>query len=171
MAENSGKPDYMRAYLKRLGNPYASLQVVDDAGQKDASIISNDPQRPYVRHPYAYASMEADSDTAESDVTSCAISKHPAKVVLTKAEFRARCRRIFEQYIPAIEKGRLRRYHRDFITRNESRTPTTRYLLVSELQKYDLSTIPGLKAHFNRETESLTEAKLKQIERLFDSEK
>lgn len=165
MTKARGKSEILKAYLKRLENPYASLQVSNDAEQKDASEVSSVSQRPYVRHPYAYASMEV-----ESDVSSSAIAKQPVKGALAKAEFRARCRRIFEQYIPTIEKGRLRTHHRDFIARNESRSPTTRYLLINKLQKYDLSTVPGLKARFNRERELLTDEKLKQIERLVDSE-
>ena len=165
MAKVREQSEVLKAYLKRLGNPYASLQVSDNAEQKDASVVSNVTQRPYVRHPYAYASMEVGSN-----ISSSAIAKPPAKGALAKAEFRAKCRRIFEQYIPTIEKGRLRTHHRDFIARNESRSPATRYLLVNKLQKYDLSTVPGLKAHFNRERELLTDEKLKQIERLVDSE-
>ena len=164
MAKVREQSEVLKAYLKRLGNPYASLQVSDNAEQKDASVVSNVTQRPYVRHPYAYASMEVGSN-----ISSSAIAKPPAKGALAKAEFRAKCRRIFEQYIPTIEKGRLRTHHRD-LSPVMSPPPATRYLLVNKLQKYDLSTVPGLKAHFNRERELLTDEKLKQIERLVDSE-
>ena len=108
MAKVREQSEVLKAYLKRLGNPYASLQVSDNAEQKDASVVSNVTQRPYVRHPYAYASMEVGSN-----ISSSAIAKPPAKGALAKAEFRAKCRRIFEQYIPTIEKGRLRTHHRD----------------------------------------------------------
>jgi hypothetical protein len=88
---------------------------------------------------------------------------------LSKAEFRAGCRRIFGQYIPALERGRLRTHHRDFITRNESSSPARRHRLVKHLEKYDISKTHGVTAHFNR-GEPLTDEKLKQIERLADSE-
>lgn len=169
MVKPPEKSDIVKAYLRRLGNPYASLQVSTDAEEMDADEVSSDAQRPYIRHPYALASLVED----ENGVSSGLIFKQPAQLIgttLSKAEFRARCRRIFEQYIPPPEKGRLRAYYRDFILRNESRSPKARYLLVHQLQKYDLSNIQGLKCYFNRERESLTEEKLKQIERLVDDE-
>lgn len=164
MAKARKKFEALKAYLKCLGNPYASLQIMDDVEQKQVS----DAQRPHVRHPYAYASLEE-----ANDVSANLAVKQPIGAVvgtLSKAEFKARCRRIFEQYIPALEKSRLRTHHRDFIIRNESLSPETRHLLVKELQKYNLSTVPGLKAHFNRERGSLTDEKLRQIERLVNSE-
>jgi len=85
---------------------------------------------------------------------------------LSKAEFRAACRAVFGYYVPAIEKGRLRTHHREFITRNESSSNEKRFRLYSELKRYDLSSITGLKSHFNRERDALTDAKLREIERL-----
>jgi transposase len=171
MTKNRGKSGHGKPHLKRLGNPYASLQDAGDVGQEALTVtsrLSHDVQEPYVRHPYAFASMEADG----IPIAAVAVRPPTAFIVGTasKAEFRAKCRRIFEQYIPALEKGRLREHHRDFILRNESRSAATRYLLLRGLEKYDLSTVPGLRAHFNRERESLTAEKLKQIERMVDRE-
>jgi hypothetical protein len=87
------------------------------------------------------------------------------KVSLSKEGFIAGCRRIFRQYIPSVEKGRLRQHHRDFITRNQGRGGSIRHLLLQELSKYDLSGLPGMEARFNRERNDLTDQKLKQIER------
>lgn len=153
-----------KAYLKLLGNPYASLQVENVAKQEDALDAQ---QQPYVRHPYAYVPQE------EDDATVNLVAQQPTSFItgsLSKAEFRNRCRRIFEQYIPALEKSRIRPQHRDFIVRNESRSPAARFLLAKELEKYDLSTITGLTTHFNRERDSLTEDKLRLIERLVGDE-
>jgi hypothetical protein len=91
----------------------------------------------------------------------------PGKVAkLSKAEFRAACRAIFGYYIPAIEKGRLRAHHREFISRNESSSSERRFRLYSELKRYDLSSISGIHSHFNRERDALTDAKLREIERI-----
>ena len=60
---------------------------------------------------------------------------------LSKTEFRSACRAIFRNYIPAIENGRLRGYHREFIGRNESSSGVKRFRLHAELQRYDLSSI------------------------------
>lgn len=164
MDKTREKFEALRAFLKSLGNPYASLQITDEMEKKEISAT----QRPYVRHPYAFLSKEEENELSPN----VAVKQPIISVVgtLSKAEFKTRCRRIFEQYIPALEKNRLRTHHRDFIIRNESRSPTTRYQLVKELQKYNLSEIPGLKAYFNREREPLTDEKLRQIERLIDSE-
>jgi hypothetical protein len=67
--------------------------------------------------------------------------------------------------MPALEKGRLRDHHRDFIVRNESRSPETRHRLLALLAKYDLATHPGLTGQFNRERDVFTEQKLRTIER------
>jgi hypothetical protein len=169
VAKAPEKSELVKAYLRRLGNPYASLQIVDDVEEVEATKVLRDEQHPYVRHPYALISeAEEAQETASDPIAKLPVS--PTRGTLSKAEFRARCRRIFQQYIPALEKGRLRTHHRDFITRNESRLPTTRHLLVGKLEKYDLSRVQGLTAHFNREREQLTDEKLKQIERLVGSD-
>lgn len=163
----------LKAYLKRLENPYASLQICDDV-EKTEIEVHNDEQHSYrlLQNPYAKLSMAGEAEEAE-EASSKPIPMSPVASTrgsLSKAEFRVRSRRIFEQYIPALEKGRLRAHHRDFITRNQSCSPPKRYRLVKELEKYDLAKVHGLKAHFNREREALTSEKLKQIERLVESE-
>lgn len=163
----------VKAYLKRLGNPYASLQIGDDIEQEENEVSANEP-RSYrlLQNPYAkLSSVEELEQAKEASPESTPVSLvESTRGFLSKAEFQARSRRIFKQYVPALEKGRLRAHHRDFITRNESCSPTRRYRLVKQLEKYDLSEVQGLKAQFNREREALTDEKLKQIERLVDSE-
>ena len=164
--DNSGA---IKAYLRRLGNPYASLQIGEDADGGEATKSPRDELRPYVRHPYALVPQAEDAQ----EITSAVVAKLPVSPTgntLSKTEFRAGCRRIFGQYIPALEKGRLRTHHRDFITRNESSSPVRRHRLIKHLEKYDISKTQGFTAHFNREREPLTDEKLKQIEHLADSE-
>src|SRR5256712_299863 len=86
------------------------------------------------------------------------------KTTVSKDEFDVECRRIFGPYIPEVENGRLRPYHKAFITRNQSRTPSGRYKILDQLRKYDLSGVSGFEARFNREPKELTEAKLREIE-------
>lgn len=95
----------------------------------------------------------------------------PGKVEgLSKTEFRLGCRVIFRYYIPALENGRLRAHHREFITRNESSSGQKRFRLYSELKRYDLSPITGITPRFNRERDALTDAKLRDIERIVGGE-
>jgi hypothetical protein len=126
-------------YLRRQGNPYAKLSVLQP--DDDESAIVN-----VVREPEPESTMS---------------QKH----------FRSGCGRIFGQYIPKLESGKLRDYHRRFIERNETKSPRVRHKLFQRLKKYDLTDLPGLQAHFNRgEKEDLTEAKLRQIEDEADKE-
>ena len=165
--------DAVRAYLHRLGNPYASLQVRDDP-ENDEHEVPNNASRLYhlLENPYATLSMgkEAEKPRETSPESTNSSSVKAPRGSLSKADFCARSSRIFKQYIPAPEKGRLRAHHRDFITRNESCSSTRRYRLVKQLEKFDLSNIEGIKTRFNRERELFTDEKLKQIERLVDSE-
>jgi hypothetical protein len=90
--------------------------------------------------------------------------------LLSKTEFRSACRAVFGNYIPAIENGRLRAHHREFITRNESCSGEKRFRLYSELKRYDLTSIPGITPQFNRERDAFTGAKLQEIERVVGGE-
>jgi hypothetical protein len=65
---------------------------------------------------------------------------------------------------PEVEKRRIRDHHRDFILRNELSSATKRYRVLQELRRYDLSAVHGIQAHFNRERDVFTEAKLRSIE-------
>lgn len=163
----------VRAYLRRLGNPYASLQLHDDP---DEEIIHASDRTPHsyrqLEDPYAKLSMMDDVDESNRESSTLVAVPEPnvGRESLSRIEFRARCSRIFRQYIPVLEHGKLRTHYRDFIVRNESSSPSKRYRLVRHLEKYDLSTVQGVTARFNREREPLTDEKLRQIERLVDGE-
>ena len=123
--------------LFRSGNPYATHYYFPE-GELDASL----------------ATSNSGSESAHS----------PATTGLSQEAFRRLCTAIFRGYIPKLEQGRLRAHHREFIARNESRSPSIRRALISELQKYNLASIPGLVPQFNREDDVFTEAKLRTIE-------
>lgn len=165
----SANSDKIREYLRCLGNPYASLQVIDEVFEYESKSVVSQARRAHIRalqNPYAnLATME---DLSASDTDMAAPKSMTKSATVSKAAFREGCRSIFLQYIPALERGGrvLRRYHQDFILRNESRSPAVRYRLLSELQKYNLSDLQGLSTQFNREKETLTEEKLKLIERV-----
>ena len=160
--------------LRLLGNPYAKLQIFDEV--EDVTLVADfrpltDAEHAYVRrleNPYASLSVaiEVEESVQEKRVAAVVVSASDApNTSISKHDFEAGCRRIFRQYIPALEKGRLRPHHRAFITRNHSRSPSLRYCLLEQLRKYDLSSIRGLQVQFNREREELTADKLTQIER------
>ncbi len=148
MARLSRKSPVVQEYLRTLGNPYASSQMFDDDDGLEIDVARE----------YRLRDSLPDS------------SSKPVRPALSKPASRARAKRIFSQYIPALERGQLRGHHLDFITRNESCSPTKRFRLISALEKYDISTLQGLIPQFNRERDTLTESKLKEIERLAEDE-
>jgi len=174
-------------YLRLLGNPYAKTQIEgfdeelegvsqrDLAGAAHADEPLRDPtaaEREYVRNlgnQYAILSVAVPSavePASTGGVSTAPSTESSTKGALSKADFVDECRRIFVQYIPSVEKGRLRPHHRHFITRNQNRASAVRYALAHHLRRYDISNISGAAAQFNRERDELTDHKLKQIERL-----
>lgn len=165
----SDKAAIRKAYIRRLGNPYASLEIPEENFEIVQTSTISDEERLYRLRGNPYAKLQMDeAEDAPPAPTVTPTSDTPRR--LSKAEFVARCRRIFGLYIPPFENGRLRTHHRRFIERNGSRSPMVRARLVQELEKYDLSTLRGVKAYFNREREVFTEEKLQQIERLIDGD-
>jgi hypothetical protein len=125
---------YAKKY-RDLENPYAKLSMVDDP--PDSVAMGAQPV---------------------SIRTKEVVRKAP------KALFKSECKRLFSQYMPAVEQGKLRQHYKDFITRNEDQTAEKRGALLAALARYDLAS-SGYRSQFNRERASLTESKLRTIER------
>lgn len=153
--------------LKGLGNPYASLSMLDDDGDLGGIPEKHRQYLSALQNPYAFLAEFYDADELASVNTAHENVEllRPKQLKLPKHIFRSRCRCIFSYYIPSEDNGKLRKDHRDFITRNESRSPEERYLLLEELKKYDLSSFGSFQPHFNRENDVLTKKKLTEIER------
>jgi hypothetical protein len=170
MKKLSRQSPEVQVFLRALGNPYASTQMFEDDERTQPEAAHEYRLR---GNPYAKLTL---TDTTEIPAPPPIInlplvrSAQPANPTLSKVEFRARAKRIFTQYIPTMERGQLRGHHRDFITRNESCSPIKRFRLIKALEKYDISALQGLIPQFNRERDTLTERKLKEVERLADDE-
>jgi hypothetical protein len=136
-------------------------------------ILRNSPEVPKylteLGNPYASILEKGDFEETSTSVVAQGTETGKAEK-LSKAQFRAACRAIFGYYIPAIEKGRLRTHHREFINRNESSSGEKRFRLHSQLKRYDLSSITGINPQFNRERDALTDTKLREIERIVGGE-
>jgi len=140
----------VREYVRLLENPYASLQV-RDVGDEDPATASTRESRdaasaqvatpsPVDLFPAAPPRHSALTDTPSGNPSAALANiddqeEHSAAapprsdstlVEVSKAAFEAGCRRIFAQYIPRLERGRLRPEHLDFITRNRSRSARIR---------------------------------------------
>lgn len=185
-------PSSVRAYLKQLGNPYAFTQVdgfeeepaVESAqrsvggtalaktaraatGQRQPeqvdlfNHVSQRLDRPARSgNPYAILAQLDEDDTVPKPPR----DESPDRTTASQVEFEAGCRRVFAQYIPALERGRLRPEHRDFIARNRVKSGKTRRALLQTLQRYDLAALGGLQPQFNRERDALTVRKLMEVE-------
>lgn len=177
-----------RQFLKRLGNPYASVQL--EGLEDEVAIAPTNPARvariaaPEQRDFFAHHSPQSSPAEAPSGNPYAVLAQledpetpsHLAEDSLNRdsetasqAEFERSSRRIFAQYIPALERGKLRPEHREFIARNKGRSGRIRYRLIKALQRYDLSNIVGLQPQFNREREELTAKKLAEVERSVDA--
>jgi hypothetical protein len=157
-------------YLKEMGNPYASLSLFDDDEiQHIVHHPASDKQKheylKKLQNPHAYHAIFEDSKNLIVSSDQNQSIKLVNRNKLSKKDFQAQSRRIFSQYIPSHGNKVLRPHHRDFIVRNELRSGEDRYLLIAQLQKYDLSSFGNYKPHFNRERDALTIAKLMEIER------
>jgi hypothetical protein len=182
----------VREYIRLLENPYASVQVRDvsevdlatssipataspdrallqAAGriptQVDLFSPAHPPRAGLVDAPSGnpYAAVANIEDEEEHSIVAASDSGN-ASQELSKSAFESGCRRIFSQYIPLLERGRLRPEHRDYIARNVSRSAKIRYRLLKELRRYDLSDLSGMQPQFNREDDRLTAKKLLEIE-------
>jgi len=175
-------PPKVRARLQLGQNPYAFIEF-EEGGSTSAparasptskrAAEARDRQqdlfaapRP-IEHPASSCSGNpyARIDQGEGDHP---VEHPPPHVASTqgasKSEFRKRCTGIFQQYIPDLEGGRLRTYMRDFIDRNESKPARVRFMLLQALARFDLSDLAGATPLFNREDNSLSEKKLRDIE-------
>lgn len=120
------------------------------------------------KDPYTYYDLFGDpKEVPASGITTPAanMAQTLQQRKMSKRDFNSTCRRIFLLYIPPAEGQLLRPHYRDFIARNENRSPEERFLLAETLSQYDFSKTGNFKPHFNREKEFLTVAKLQQIEK------
>jgi hypothetical protein len=157
-----------RKIIRDRGNPYWLLQC-------DAPVETMEPfieeRRVYLHkleNPHAFHAVMGDPEDHQGEGGRPRAAVSVPRRDASKSEFQRGCRRIFAQYIPAMERGRLREHHRDFILRNENAPSNRRSKLLASLARYDLSQVQGLNAQFNRERDVLTEAKLKAVEREAD---
>jgi hypothetical protein len=151
-----------REQLALSHNPYQWHYLF--GGEGTAAQVSAASELHSSENPYATHYFE---DRGELPAKAPPIDRPASSLwdlVLTKSDFEKRCRQIFVKYIPAIEKGKLRQHHREFIERNRVRTAVDRALLARELAKYDLASEGNIQTFFNREEDVFTQEKLLAIE-------
>jgi len=175
VSKTPNDPEAITAYIRLLGNPYAKSQIIGAEEDPEQAELDLRPptqaERNYARlmgDPYALLSIAfrdpSESPASLSTEVETRRSRPVSKAEVSKSDFITGCRKIFRPYIPSVERGRLRPHHRDFIIRNQNRSPSERYLLLKALSKYDLTVLRGMETRFNREDGDLTDRKLKQIE-------
>jgi hypothetical protein len=139
------------AAIRRSGNPYAKLSMFIDDEIHDKQEISNTEDLPLF-------------STASSSTPRQPFAETNRAAGLSKAVFETRCRSILSQYEP-MRQGRpiLRLEFRNFIANNRDKSAAERSRILEELLRYDLSSIPGLKPHLNRENEASLLRKLTSL--------
>lgn len=155
--------DSIRAIRKRLEDPYAYAEDLEEHSRSALYRSGN---------PYAtLAGWDGVEDGVPSEPVVAPRAKAPSalrqstKVELSKADFRAECQRIFLPYVPPHLPRRIPQHQRDFIARNERRSPGVRFRLAQSLKRYDLSSTPGISPQFNRELPiEISELKLRRLE-------
>ena len=149
--------------MKEPNIPAAKVGTIDD------ELLEPTPeQTAYLRrqgNQYAKLSVLLPGETAGSTTVG---QSYAAKSTASKEEFGAYCRKLFGFYMPAAEKGRLRPHYRDFINRNQARSPSGRHKIMQLLKRYEISDHSAMEAQFNRERAELAEAKLREIENAVD---
>jgi hypothetical protein len=185
-------PPEIRARLRLRQNPYAFTEFEDASLTAGVSTparakTKKGQRRPvdaHVNQPDLFSSVPANENSVAQPsgnpyASLASIYEEQAATIVSeadggaqstlkstsKAEFRRRCSLIFRQYVPELERSRLRTYMNEFIVRNESKSSRIRYLLLRALEKFNLSDLSGVTAYFNREDQSLSDQKLKDIER------
>jgi hypothetical protein len=185
--------DNLRKAIKARGNPYAFIDFDKEealelqrvaasvaaaphpmvGAQDSSSAIVRALQNPYANEFYR-PRVDSASDVPVTQGAGPAIAPSEHLLAgapvdgLSKRDFEIRCRLVFARYIPASERGKLRRHHREFVARNSSRPARHRAALVKELKKYDISDTIGIAGQFNREDADITEGKLRRIERIVE---
>lgn len=137
-------------------------------GSAQSDLFAVLPEQPRKEQPSGnpYRSL-ADLEDDEPEVAAIPQGKataSSAEGTATQAEFVRWFRRFFSQYMPALERDRLKPEYRDFIERNKGRSPKSRFRLIQAMQRYDLSGL-ALSPQFNRESEAETAQKLRDIEK------
>lgn len=163
MAHEKRPIDAIRAIRKRLEDPYAYAADLEEYPRSALYRSGN---------PYAtLAGWDGVEDGVPNDTIGVPQAKAPLararsiKVELSKADFRAECQRIFLPYVPPHLPRRIPQHQRDFIARNERRSPSGRFRLAQSLKRYDLSSTPGISPQFNRELPvEISELKLRRLE-------
>lgn len=181
------------AALRERGNQYAFVEFQEDAEEianvsTTEKVLSNVPHRArgstltaeqakklaLLNDPYAFVDFQESVDELEQQELVQATSgaakidlvrkQRRSPSTISKADFKRECRRIFEQYVPLMEKGALRPEHKSFISRNLECEGSERFNVLASLKRYDLGDLGRVRAQFNRERHELTEEKLLEIE-------
>lgn len=146
-------------------DPQQSLPLEEDPGTDKRPGWASTPSHPYARIDELEINQAQPYDSEETRAaTPTAHERNNSIQGTSKRDFQAGCRRVFSGYMPHGLRGRLRQEYRDFIARNEQRSPIERTHILDELQRYDLRSTPGVRPHFNREDDLSLTKKLNSIE-------
>jgi hypothetical protein len=136
MIEDSAKPNKVRAYLKLLGNPYASLSILDEFDGPAAPTPSFEDKQAYFKileDPHAYGSifgeLEDNNEILEKELDE----------VLS----------LYKPYVAQSDWKRVEDYRPVFM-KKATETAARAEQIIGRLRGLRFSLSPGEKVEFNR---------------------
>jgi hypothetical protein len=139
-----------KAYIKLLGNPYASLSLDDEA--VDPQPPSLDARRAYLRtmgNPYAFAALCNDEDEQTAKREEKPPATHRSSSGNTLPTVLDDLLQLYKPYVARDEWARVLSYREEFLAQApQSRYPIER--LTQRIGDLIFSLMPGEKVQFNR---------------------
>ena len=151
MNAQSASQKKVKAYLRLLGNPYASLSLYDDPEAIAIAEPSIDQKRAYFRKledPHAYNSVFEDSEEGIGAQMEMPLSQKTAAANALEKELDG-VLRLYKPYVARNEWSRVMDYRPSFLAR-AGKTPTSAEHAANRLQKLRFSLSPGEKVEYNR---------------------
>jgi hypothetical protein len=142
------RPEKVQAALRLMGNPYASLSLLDEAGDDTAVEPSFKQKRAYFKkleNPHAFSSIfgEAGDDLWE------AAAKRNTNIIAVLEKELDEVLLLYKPHVAPTEWKTLMDYRPDFL-KQAGDTPERVEHVINGLQKFKFSLLPDEKVEFNR---------------------
>jgi hypothetical protein len=143
------RPEKVRAALRLMGNPYASLSLFDDTSEEVTAEPTPEQKRAYFKkleNPHAFSSIFGD----EGDNLWQAVAKqnqnNPIDILEKELD---EVLGLYKPYVARTEWKRLMDYRPVFL-KQAGEVPERIELITNRLQKFKFSLLPGEKVEHNR---------------------
>jgi len=156
------RPEKVQAALKLMGNPYASLSLLDDAGEHAAIETNLEQKRAYFRkleNPHAFSSIFGD---AGDDLWQAAANRNGNNLITVLEKELDEVLGLYKPYVARNDWKQLMDYRPIFLAQvGETFERIER--VTNRLQKFKFSLLPGEKVEYNRAPAVRIISELKKI--------